>query len=145
MEKGVIDGAVLPFEANDSFKIFELAKQYTMMNLGSNLFVIAMNKKKWESLSPEHQKIIMEQSGRKGSAWWSKVMSDDLKEYALKQIKEKGPNPTIYSPPEEELAKWQAAVAPTVWGKWVKDNEAKGFTNAQQILDEAVELLKNAN
>jgi TRAP-type C4-dicarboxylate transport system substrate-binding protein len=42
-----------------------LAKEYSLMNMGSNLFVIAMNKKKWESLSPEHQKIIMDESGRK--------------------------------------------------------------------------------
>ena len=144
IEKGVIDGAILPYEANDSFKIFELAKEYTMMNMGSNLFIIAMNLKKWNSLSPEHQKIITEQSGRKGSAWWSKVMSDDLVEHALNQIKTKGPNPNIYTPPPDELAKWEAAVTPPVWGKWVKDNEAKGFTNAKKILDEAVGMLKSA-
>jgi hypothetical protein len=71
-------------------------------------------------------------------------MSDDLVEAAMEQAKTKGPNPNFYTPSDEELAKWEAAVAPTVWSKWVKDNEAKGFTNAQQILDEAVELLKNA-
>jgi TRAP-type C4-dicarboxylate transport system substrate-binding protein len=144
MEKGVIDGGILPYEANDSFKIFELAKEYTMMNMGSNLFVIAMNLKKWNSLSPEHQKIIMDQSGRKGSAWWSKVVSDDLGVYALNQIKTKGPKPNIYTPPPDELAKWEAALTPSVWGKWVKDNEAKGFTNAKKILDEAVSMLKTA-
>jgi TRAP-type C4-dicarboxylate transport system substrate-binding protein len=144
IEKGVIDGAILPYEANDSFKIYELAKEYTIMNMGSSLFVIAMNLKKWNSLSPEHQKIIMDQSGRKGSAWWSKVVSDDLGVYALNQIKTKGPNPNIYTMPPDELSKWEAALAPGVWGKWVKDNEAKGFPNAKKILDEAVGMLKKA-
>jgi predicted GNAT family N-acyltransferase len=40
------------------------------------------------------------------------------------------------------LAKWEEAVTPTVWGKWVKDNEARGYKNAQQILDDAIEMLK---
>ena len=144
IEKGVIDGCVNPWEANMSFKLFELAKHYTLMNTGSNLFIIAMNKKKWESLSPENQKIIMDQSGRKGSAIWSKVISDDLVQDAIAQAKAKGPDPDFYTPSPEELAKWEAAVTPTVWGKWVKDNEAKGFTNAQQILDDAVQMIKAA-
>ena len=142
MEKGVIDGCINPWEANTSFKLFELAKQYTMINMGSNIFVIAMNKRKWERLSPEHQKIITKNSGLEESARQSKAVCDDLVAAAKKQAETKGPNPEWYTPSAEELDKWKEAVVPTVWGKWVKDNEAKGFTNAQQILDDAMEMLK---
>jgi TRAP-type transport system periplasmic protein len=142
IEKGVIDGCINPWEANTSFKLFELVNQYTMINMGSNIFVIAMNKKKWESLSPEHQKIIMENSGLEESARQSKAVCDDLVAAAKEQAETKGPNPEFFTPSPEELAKWEEAVVPTVWGKWVKDNKAKNFTNARQILDDAMEMLK---
>ena len=142
MEKGVIDGCINPWEANTSFKLFELVNQYTMMNMGSNIFCTAMNKKKWESLSPEHQKIITENSGLEESARQSKVVCDDLVAAAKKQAETKGPNPEWFTPSPEELAKWEAAVTPAVWGKWIKDNEARGFTNAKQILDDAIGMIK---
>jgi TRAP-type C4-dicarboxylate transport system substrate-binding protein len=142
IEKGVIDGCINPWEANTSFKLFELVNQYTMMNMGSNIFITAMNKKKWESLSPEHQKIITENSGLEESARQSKVVCDDLVAAAKKQAETKGPNPEWFTPSPEELAKWEAAVTPPVWGKWVKDNEARGFTNAKQILDDAIGMIK---
>lgn len=142
IEKGVIDGCINPWEANNSFKLFELANHYSMMNMGSNIFTVAMNKKKWDSLSPEHQKIIMSESGEKASAQWSKVVCDDLVAAAKKQAETKGPNPEWFTPTPAELAKWEEAVTPTVWGKWVKDNEAKGFANAQQILDDAIKMIK---
>jgi TRAP-type C4-dicarboxylate transport system substrate-binding protein len=142
IEKGVIDGCINPWEANTSFKLFELVNQYTMMNMGSNIFCTAMNKKKWESLSPEHQKIITENSGLEESARQSKVVCDDLVSAAKKQAETKGPNPEWFTPSPEELAKWEAAVTPAVWGKWVKDNEARGFTNAKQILDDAIGMIK---
>jgi TRAP-type C4-dicarboxylate transport system substrate-binding protein len=143
IDKGVIDGALLPWEANVSYRIYEIAKYYTIAPVSCGLFVIAMNKTKWNGLAPDVQKLIMDNSGKQASAWWSQVVSDDLAVFGKDNAKSKGKAYNEYVVPQDELDKWHSAAGKATWDKWIKDNEAKGFTNAKTILDDAVNTLKN--
>ena len=63
LSKGVIDGAVIPYEVAPSIKVNELTK-YTAETdrkfnaLYTTVFVVAMNKAKYESLTPEQKKVL---------------------------------------------------------------------------------------
>ena len=60
ISKGVADGLLCAYEALEGWKLGEVIK-YTTENYGTAYtatFVVAMNKNKWNSISPENQKII---------------------------------------------------------------------------------------
>jgi TRAP-type C4-dicarboxylate transport system substrate-binding protein len=64
LERGVIDGFFAGASAAFSFKLDEVVKSITLGGPGGNLpLVVVMNKKAYDSLSPEHKKIIDETSG----------------------------------------------------------------------------------
>jgi TRAP-type C4-dicarboxylate transport system substrate-binding protein len=142
IDKGVIDGGLLPWEANNSYRIYEAVKYYSYCPLSCSLFVIAMNKNKWNSLPPAVQQVITANSGPQTSGWWSKIISDDLAVVGSDAAKTKGKGFNEYTIPQDELDKWMAAGGQATWDKWVKDNEAKGFTEAKTILNDAVQMLK---
>lgn len=142
VEKGVVDGGFLPWEAIMSFRLYEVVKYYTYMPFSTGLFIIAMNNNKWNSLSPDVQKAIMSVSGRQGSAWWSKVMGDGSYQEGRKIVAEKKTTMIEYTLPPDELAKWTKAAGEPEWDKWIKANEAKGLTDAKAILDDAIKMLK---
>lgn len=145
IEKGVIEGALLPWEAILSFKPYEIAKHYTYAPFHQAFFVIGMNEKKWNSLPPEVQKQIMSVSGRDGSAWWSYHISDRCLEEGRKIVQGKGLQMLEVTPPPDEIEKWREVGGVPTWDKWVKDNQAKGFTEAEEILETALKMLKEYN
>lgn len=142
IEKGVIDGALLPWEAILSFKPYEIAKHFTYAPFHQAFFVVGMNEKKWNSLPPEVQKQMMSVSGRGGSAWWSYHMSDRSLEEGRKIVKGKGVQMLEVTPPPDEVEKWRKVGGVPTWDKWVKDNEAKGLTEAKEILGTALKMIK---
>ena len=49
---------------------------------------------------------------------------------------------TKYTLPPDEVEKWTKVSAEPIWKAWVKKMEGKGVPEAQQILNTAIELLK---
>ena len=43
----------------------------------------------------------------------------------------------------DELARWTKLAGEPIWNEWVKKMEGKGHANAREILNTALELLKN--
>ncbi|MFK7966806.1 MAG: TRAP transporter substrate-binding protein, partial [Burkholderiaceae bacterium] len=71
LSKGVIDATTIPWEVTRALKVPELVKNHTEFgdnSLYTLTFVLAMNKAKYESLSPELQKAIDASSGAEFSA-----------------------------------------------------------------------------
>ena len=60
LKRGVIEGALLPFETLKGFKTGEVQKYVTASwKVGSAYaFYVVMNKDKWNSLPPDVQKVI---------------------------------------------------------------------------------------
>ena len=82
LSKGTIEACVIPWEVVPAVKVHELARFHSEFDpaggaLYTTTFVLAMNKKKYESLPPELKKIIDNNSGLATSAWLGKVQQDN--------------------------------------------------------------------
>ena len=89
MERDVINGVTLPWEAMASFRLNELADHHTEVGLYSLAFVVAMNKRTYEGMPPDLRKVIDDNSGMK----WAERLGaayDHLDEVGLIQAKEMG-------------------------------------------------------
>jgi TRAP-type C4-dicarboxylate transport system substrate-binding protein len=130
-DKGVIDGFVRPVELLISRRLAEVAKYVTDIDLGHDLFFVAMNQKKWDSLPPDVKKVFEELSGDwavdfAGKAW------DQFDTDARKDVKAKGIE--IYNLPDEEKARWKKLMAP-IGEEYAADLEAKKMPG-KKILEE---------
>ena len=140
LSKGVIDGAVIPWEVTASLKVPELVKNHTEFADGyafyTVTFTLAMNKAKYESLPEDIRKAIDANSGREFSAFAGKTMAGaDAPSRAL--AVEAGNN--IITISAEDSEKWKAAAKP-VYDKWAADMDARGI-DGKAFIDEAQALI----
>jgi len=142
LQKGVIDGALLPWEAIISFKLYEVIKYYTYAPFHAVYFTQAFNLQKWNSLPANIQEQIMSVSGLNGSKFWGKNMFDTAAVAVHDIIKKENYQMVEYTIPEDELANWSKIGGQPLWDAWVKSQEAKGSTEAQDILNTTLQLLK---
>ena len=63
LDKGVVDGMGVPWEAVQGFRLYEVAKNYTMVPMFTAYFSICANKQKWASLPADVRTQIMSVSG----------------------------------------------------------------------------------
>ena len=140
LSKGVIDGAVIPWEVTASLKVPELVKNHTEFADGyafyTVTFTLAMNKAKYESLPEDIRKAIDANSGREFSAFAGKTMAGadaPSRELAVKA----GNN--IITISAEDSEKWKAAAKP-VYDKWAADMDARGI-DGKAFIDEAQALI----
>jgi len=140
LSKGVIEGALLPWEVVPAFKVQELTKYSTEFAgdhaMSSTTMMFIMNAKKYDSLPADLKKVIDNNSGREASAWFTQQMQlgDDA---GLKATIKNGNK--IVQIPAAEMARWQAAAKP-VTEEWIKEISAKGL-DGKKLHDEAVALI----
>ncbi len=130
LQKGVVDGLMTPIESLKGWKFAEVVK-YTTQNFGSAYtlgFFVAMNKKKWDSLGPELQKIIeqvdQEWIDKTGKAW------DDFDKIGTEFTLSMGNK--IIPLSKEEDARWVKQVQP-VLEEYVAAMRAKGLPGAEAL------------
>jgi TRAP-type C4-dicarboxylate transport system substrate-binding protein len=58
LQRGVLDGVMLPWHITNVFKIYEVAPYVTNSNFSNSLAIMPMNLKKWNSLTKEDQAIF---------------------------------------------------------------------------------------
>ncbi|WP_127599411.1 TRAP transporter substrate-binding protein [Nitratireductor alexandrii] len=141
LSKGVIDGAVIPWEVTAALKVPELVSNHTEFGgdhaLYTTAFVLAMNKERYESLPDDLKKAIDDNSGREFSAFAGRTQASadgPSKQAAV----DRGNN--IITLDEDEVARWKEAAQP-VYDKWVEEMEAKGI-DGQALIDEARALIE---
>jgi TRAP-type C4-dicarboxylate transport system substrate-binding protein len=142
LDKGVIDGMGAPWEAIQGFRLYEIAKYYTLMPLSAVYFSMSMNKQKWESLPKDIQDAFTSVSGLQGSKFWGKNFFDTAEEGVNEAAKKGNFQMVRYTLSSEELAKLSKIAGEPLWKEWVKKMEGKGRPEAQQVLNSALELLK---
>ncbi len=141
MSKGVIDGAVIPWEVVPSVKVNELAKFHTEFPANTSLytttFVMAMNKAKYDGLSPDNKRVIDANSGMATSAWLGKTQqgNDPL---GRKSATDR--NNTVYTLTAAESQEF-IRLSASVDDEWVADMNKRNF-NGKQLLDTARALIK---
>ncbi len=128
IKRGVVDGAYLTMETYKGFKTGELFKYNTeSWKVGSVYsFYIAMNKKKWNSLPPDVQKVFTEVSKEfieKFAVGFNKIDIEGL-EYFTKL----GGKTIPLSDAESD--RWIKAVQPVI-ANFKKDMTSKGYKAAE--------------
>lgn len=141
LSKGVIDGAVIPWEVTTALKVPELVKNHTEFADGYSFytvtFTLAMNKDRYESLPADVKAAIDANSGLEFSAFAGATQAESdgpARELAVQA----GNN--IITIGEEESEKWKAAAQP-VYEKWAADLDAKGL-DGKGLIAEAEALIK---
>ena len=142
MDKGLIDGMGAPWEATHGFRLYEVAKYYTMAPLSAVYFSMSMNKDKWDSLPKDVQDAIMSVSGLTGSRFWGRNFFDTAEQGVIERVKEGKYEMVRYELPPAELARWTKAGGEPLWDDWVKRMAAKGHPEAREILAATLDLLK---
>jgi TRAP-type C4-dicarboxylate transport system substrate-binding protein len=141
LQKGVVAGGVFPMEAAKGWKLAEVTKYHIMCrpiaySLG---FFVVMNKKKWDSLPPDVQKVIeeinVEWAKKQGQTW------DKADEEGTVFAKSKGGE--MIEIAADEAEKWAKAVKP-VQGTYLKEAKEKGVPG-DEVLKYVLERLEAAN
>lgn len=137
LERGVVDGTVIDWGGLEVFKLHDLVKYSTETNFYIVTMAVLMNKRKWDSLSPEIQKIIDENSGLALSLMCGEVY-DATDEPAKQRIVESGVE--AIELPEADLQKLNTQTIPQR-EQWVKEMQAKGL-DGETVLKTALQYLK---
>jgi TRAP-type C4-dicarboxylate transport system substrate-binding protein len=139
LSKGVIDGAVVPYEVVPAVKIQELVKFHSETDPAepafyTSTFVLAMNKAKYESLPADLKKVIDNNSGQGLSGMAGKAFLQADGEG--KKLTAKNTTNVIA---KAELDNWKKLAQP-LSDAWVADMNGKGL-NGKQMLETAQALI----
>lgn len=128
MERGAVDGTVIPFGSMFSYKFEEVSKYVNPLNLYSVTTANIMNKDTWESLTPEQQKIIQEASDR--LALNSAKSQDISTDGAREKIEPLGIEVVAF--PEDDMNKLKEKAKPE-WDKWVANHSTESHSGAELL------------
>ena len=132
LSKGVIDGAVIPWEVTGALKVPELVQNHTEFAgdaLYTTAFVFAMNKDRYEALPDDLRQVIDDNSGLEFSGFAGGQMQDDdgpAREAAV------AAGNAIVTLGEDQLAEWRAA-GQAVTDAWVAEMDEKGLDGAAML------------
>ncbi|MEL7181765.1 MAG: TRAP transporter substrate-binding protein, partial [Pseudomonadota bacterium] len=139
LSRGVIDGAVIPWEVVPALKVQELVSYHTEFPgnaLYTLAFIMAMNQDAYDALPADLQAVIDANSGLEFSAFAGRTQqNDDAPGRAMAE--ERGN--TIITLDEAQVAAWRAASQSTI-DNWIAEATAAGL-DGQGIYDDAVALI----
>jgi len=140
LSRGVIDGAVVPWEVTAALRVPELVSNHTEFGgdhaLYTTTFVLAMNKEAYDNLPEDLREIIDANSGADFSAFAGRTQQyydGPGREMAV----ENGNN--IIQLSDEETEAWRAAAQPVI-DNWIEEMNGRGL-DGQALVDEARELI----
>ena len=132
LEKGVIDGAVFPWDAIKGFRLEGLLKHHLDARVYTSCFHIVMNESKYASLPADAKKAIDETTGatmvNRFGEWWGK-----WDQAGLDAVKARGNS--IVAVSNDTREKWRAQLKPVI-DQELAALEKSGVPNARQIYDE---------
>ncbi|HET8727877.1 MAG TPA: TRAP transporter substrate-binding protein [Alphaproteobacteria bacterium] len=135
LSKGVIDGAVVPWEVTRSIRLAELTDAHTSFGGDAGLytatFLFAMNKARFEALPDDLKAVIDANSGLEAARWAGRVM-DEGDAPGLAAAKEQGNTLVEISAADAEA--WKQAAQPVV-DHWIEEMDGLGFDGAALLED----------
>jgi TRAP-type C4-dicarboxylate transport system substrate-binding protein len=137
LERGLVDGRLHEWDGAVVWKEMEVTKYRTgNINLSLNQMLVAMNLDTWNSLPANIQEIITGATGLHMSRHLGMIFdrANNRNLLVLQEYDRKAGNPEIYWLPEDERAKWIAAITPYM-DAWVKDMEDKGLPGNAALKD----------
>ena len=141
LSRGVVDGAVIPYEVAQPLRVHELVEHHTEVmadrGLYSTVFIFAMNADTYDSLDPELRAVIDVESGESLAAQAGRIW-DAAEEPGRAAAEEHGN--TIHRLDEDEVNRWIEASQPAI-DAWI-DGFDGGDERAQALYDEARERVE---
>ena len=139
LAKGVIDGTILPYEVMPALKVDELTKYHSGPDASqpmiyNSVFIIAMNKARYESLPADVKKVIDANSGIGLSGQIGRLFAEV--EVANKKKMTSGIMNVISN---EEIEEWKKVVQPVTDG-WILEANSKG-ADGKALLKAAHDLI----
>jgi TRAP-type C4-dicarboxylate transport system substrate-binding protein len=111
VERGTIDGTMIPLSAMLDFKLIEVVKHFTVnVPLGRSPFLVAMNRKRYESLPGDLKKVIDSTTGRDLSHEGSK----DYDAQNVKALEAAKKERDVYTLSDKEHKEWLDFFKPLV-------------------------------
>ena len=139
LSRGVIDGAVIPWEVTTALRVAELVNNHTEFENAypyTVTFTLAMNRERYESLPDDLRAIIDRNSGVDLSIFAGGEQADA--DGPARQIAvDRGNN--IITVSEAQVADWRAASQP-VYDAWLAEMAGRGI-DGQALIDEARRLM----
>lgn len=136
LERGVVDGTVVPFEGLGIFKLDDLVKYTTLTDFYTVTMAALMNKRKYDSLPADIKKAIDDNSGLVMSSWCGQEYDKAEIPYREKAVK-KGVQLIELS--DSDKQKLHAQTLP-LRELWVERMKARGI-NGLPILEGALQFL----
>lgn len=141
LAKGLIDGAVLPYDVVPGIKVNELVKyaaepDHHFNALYTAVFIVAMNKAKYESMPADLKKVMDANSGREFSAFLGKTQSA-ADAGGREKVLASGVQINVI--PKAELDLWKKATD-QLDDDWVENLTARGH-NGKFLLQSARDLV----
>jgi len=140
LQKGVVDGALIPWEIIPPLKIQQQTKYqiegFNEARFGTTTFQVSMNKARWDGLPADIQKAFRDASGRD---WWGQVgdiwrVSDD---FGINLAVEAGNEHIVLT--EAETEAFRAKLEPVVQ-RWIQEVSPQGIGGAR-LVEKARDLI----
>ncbi|MCY3879520.1 MAG: TRAP transporter substrate-binding protein [Rhodobacteraceae bacterium] len=145
LQKGVVDGAFIPWEIIPPLKIQENTRYQIegidQTRFGTTTFQVSMNKARWDSLPADIQQAFKDASGRD---WWAEVgrIWTGADDFGIKLAVDSGNEHIVLS--EVETEAFRVALEPVV-DRWVEEVTANNIDGAG-LVQKARELIaKNSS
>jgi len=142
LDRGVLDGVAFPFDAMQGLRLGELVNYHIDFPMYVLTFYLVMNEAKFNSLPPDLQKVILDNSGMKeaiavGRSW--DESEDNAKAFVQKQ------GNTIVTLSEEQQKLWREKAQPVIDAGIQQAEKAgtKGREVYEMAVSRAAELASN--
>lgn len=137
LSKGVVDGALIPYEIAPPLKLAELVDSTTAMpdgdRFGASIFLFGMNRDRYESLPDDLRQIIDDNSGANAADWVGRAWEEDFENNGLAALEAGAVEHIELSP--EEADKFETA-AEEVVQRWIREAESKSLSG-QDLVEKA--------
>ncbi len=137
LSKGVVDGTPFPYTAVGSFRLFDVTKYHTEVNLTNATFGLIMNEDKFNSLPAGDQACINKFSGHDFGDWASSLIDNQNAKMKTEISKRDGHEIIIAS--DDVIAEYKQILAP-IESDWLKEMSGKGL-DGDAVLTRAREII----
>jgi TRAP-type transport system periplasmic protein len=140
----LIDGATMPWEVTTPLRIAEFVRTHTAFSgrrsLNVGVFVLVMNKARYEAMPDDLKAIIDANSGLAASVWAGKVM-DEADSLGIEAARKRGNQ--FFTLDAAETARWRK-LAEQVVADWIGEMQQKGIDGRRLIEDAQALMEKHA-
>ena len=144
LSKKVVDGGMIPWEIITPLKIQELTKYqiegYNGTRFGTTVFLIGMNKERYESLPDDLKKVIDDNSGEDFARQVGQIWMD-VEAGGLQAALDAGNEHIVLT--KEETEAFRGKLEPVI-DRWIKEVEEKGIDGRAMVAAARAAIAKHS-